>query len=243
MASWAATDDFEAGSDEALTDYGGGSNWVASQNWGVALKGGSYADFKVDTTAVKVGSRAVHVDCSSASAYIQRNHVTSAQNVGNIYFAVRAAQTNRNFYIYFASAAGSGIGSIRFGSDGNVSHYNNAGYNSLGSYSADTWYYVNFEWDDVNQQNNTRARFGETSWGSYSGWSNTSTVIENIIGFQFEHAAASGADFWVDDVRIDDPFASSGPANLKTWNGLAKASVKSINGLAIASIKNIDGLS
>lgn len=38
------------------------------------------------------------------------------------------------------------------------------------------------------------------------------------------------------------PF-SSGPANLKSWNGLAKASIKSINGLAIASIKNIDGLS
>lgn len=35
---------------------------------------------------------------------------------------------------------------------------------------------------------------------------------------------------------------SSGPANLKTWNGLAKASIKSVNGLAIASVKNINGL-
>ena len=32
-------------------------------------------------------------------------------------------------------------------------------------------------------------------------------------------------------------------ANLKTWNGLAKASVKTINGLAIASVKTWNGLS
>ena len=36
--------------------------------------------------------------------------------------------------------------------------------------------------------------------------------------------------------------AASGPANLKTWNGLAKASVKTINGLAIASVKTVNGL-
>jgi hypothetical protein len=35
---------------------------------------------------------------------------------------------------------------------------------------------------------------------------------------------------------------ASGPANLKSFNGLAKASVKSINGLAIASIKSVNSL-
>lgn len=39
-----------------------------------------------------------------------------------------------------------------------------------------------------------------------------------------------------------NPAAASGPANLKTANGLAKASVKTRNGLAIASIKTWDGL-
>lgn len=33
-----------------------------------------------------------------------------------------------------------------------------------------------------------------------------------------------------------------GPANLKTFNGLAAASVKTINGLAIASVKSINGM-
>lgn len=35
---------------------------------------------------------------------------------------------------------------------------------------------------------------------------------------------------------------ASGPANVKTWDGLALASVKTIDGLAIASVKTIDGL-
>lgn len=38
------------------------------------------------------------------------------------------------------------------------------------------------------------------------------------------------------------PAAASGPANLKTWNGVAKASVKTINGTAIASVKTINGV-
>ncbi len=45
-----------------------------------------------------------------------------------------------------------------------------------------------------------------------------------------------------------DPYLSvtystdSGPANVKTVNGLAKASVKTVNGLAMASVKSINGL-
>lgn len=39
------------------------------------------------------------------------------------------------------------------------------------------------------------------------------------------------------------PVVAAGPANLKTWNGLAKASVKTVDGLAIASVKTINGLS
>lgn len=34
----------------------------------------------------------------------------------------------------------------------------------------------------------------------------------------------------------------SGPTNLKTWNGIAKASVKTRNGVAIASIKTANGI-
>jgi len=36
--------------------------------------------------------------------------------------------------------------------------------------------------------------------------------------------------------------AVSGPANLSTWNGVAKASIDTINGVAIASVKTINGV-
>lgn len=36
--------------------------------------------------------------------------------------------------------------------------------------------------------------------------------------------------------------AAAGPANLKTWNGLAKASIKTINSVAIGSIKTLNGI-
>jgi len=49
-------------------------------------------------------------------------------------------------------------------------------------------------------------------------------------------------DIFVSDTDITtDPFLA-GPSNLKTWNGLAKASIKTMNGLAIASVKNWEGL-
>lgn len=35
---------------------------------------------------------------------------------------------------------------------------------------------------------------------------------------------------------------ASGPANLKTFNGLAAASIKTINGLAIGSVKSVNGM-
>jgi len=36
--------------------------------------------------------------------------------------------------------------------------------------------------------------------------------------------------------------AAAGPANLKSFNGVAKASIKSINGTAIGSIKSVNGV-
>lgn len=38
------------------------------------------------------------------------------------------------------------------------------------------------------------------------------------------------------------PAVAAGPANLKTWNGIAKASIKTINGVAIGSVKSVNGI-
>jgi len=44
-------------------------------------------------------------------------------------------------------------------------------------------------------------------------------------------------------IQVGVPEAVSGPANLKSFVGTAKASVKSIDGTAIASVKTFDGTS
>jgi hypothetical protein len=43
-------------------------------------------------------------------------------------------------------------------------------------------------------------------------------------------------------IHCDYTASASGPAKLKTWNGLATAKIKTINGLAIAKVKTINGL-
>lgn len=205
MATWAATDDFEAGSDIALNGASTGSGWDST--WGQPLKGGSYSDFKINTTQVKEGARAVQVDCSSASAYIQRG-TSSGYDTGSIYFAVRASQIDKICYVYLTNGAGSGIGAVRIGSDGNLSVFTGS-YTSMTTYSADTWYWVNIEWDQTNQVNKMRGRAGTTSWGAFSDWGSVGQSTANITDFQIEQAAASGADFWLDEITTTDPFAST----------------------------------
>ena len=78
---------------------------------------------------------------------------------------------------------------------------------------------------DANASNIMDSNSAKTPEGSYSmsaSWSSSAAV-------QFQASIA--------------PYvAASGPANVKTWNGLAQASVKTVNGLAIASVKSRNGI-
>lgn len=51
-----------------------------------------------------------------------------------------------------------------------------------------------------------------------------------------------GSSNWAGVVVSIKPKQASGPANMKTWDGLATASVKTMDGLAIASVKTWNGL-
>ncbi|MBP9715204.1 MAG: hypothetical protein KBD52_01820 [Candidatus Pacebacteria bacterium] len=81
-------------------------------------------------------------------------------------------------------------------------------------------------------------------WGltpSYSdiNASNFGAVVRVVnTAFKFTSTAS------VDHVRITIYYTAgaSGPANVKTFNGLATTSIKTINGVAIASVKTINGL-
>jgi hypothetical protein len=231
--AWNAIDDFNATSDTQLTDWGGGSNWTASQNWGVALKGGTSSDFIIDTTQLREGARSLHVKCTSAQAYIQRN-VDSAQTTALIYFSFRAAQTDKLCYVYFTLSGGSGRGMFEIKNDGNINVMGGTLRRAVGAYSANTWYYAAVEWGG----SGIRAKIGTTSWGSWSDYDGIDASA--IRGFQFEQDAANGAEFWFDNISITDPLAAVGPANLKTYNTNVAANIKTINTNPIANVKSLD---
>lgn len=63
-----------------------------------------------------------------------------------------------------------------------------------------------------------------------------SSGVTGVTGSGF----GATTDWWASVVSIAP--AASGPANLKTLNGIAKANIKTINGVAIASVKTYDGI-
>lgn len=106
---------------------------------------------------------------------------------------------------------------------------------------------IGMNWSDLN--NTTAASIT-------SGTSVKSYKIKNknwgIVGY-ITNAVTGSTDFtsvftggtgthWSSSYAFATKNAVSGPANVKTINGLAKASVKTVNGLAIGSIKSINGL-
>lgn len=94
---------------------------------------------------------------------------------------------------------------------------------------------------------------GTTYWAIVDGtWGPTSTGLgmDQMSGDTFgtgEFRYYNGSNWVTRGAGYDSYFkeyyqAASGPANLKTVNGLAKASIKTIDGLAIASVKTYNGL-
>ncbi len=84
---------------------------------------------------------------------------------------------------------------------------------------------------------------GDNSFPIRSG-AQTTNMIQSLGADGFQVGTATNVNnngttyYWI---AMKNQTAS-GPANVKTVNGLAKASIKTINGLAIASIKTLNGL-
>jgi len=94
--------------------------------------------------------------------------------------------------------------------------------------------------------------FVGASWTAESNYTKRVESYENITMIedkivsttQSSITSSASSSSTVDKVILVATFKQIelGPANLKSFNGLAKASIKSINGLAIASIKSVNGL-
>lgn len=98
------------------------------------------------------------------------------------------------------------------------------------SLTADSVYYIVCFMSGGGSSNNFRWNFANTN--AYAGGAK---YTSNNYGSSWTIASNQ-------DHAFETYEEISGPANLKSINGLVKASVKSVDGLVIGSIKNINGL-
>lgn len=167
--------------------------------------------------------------------------------------------TNKRSFVLYTTVAGAiGFG-LGYNSGNNVEYVTIVPNSSI---SAGTFYYLGFWYRDSDK---TWYRYFYTDGVGYS--TDTGTMTNNInvedapwgIGVYFNsgspasphdglidemivgNAVKSEAD--IDSIRQGTYGAGSGPSNLKTLHGLAKASVKSVHGTALASVKTIHSVS
>ena len=86
----------------------------------------------------------------------------------------------------------------------------------------------------------------EVSGTTYTFYRNDVSLINGTNG-SAPTSGAAGVTMYSAGERIEDwvggDITADGPANLKTFNGVATASIKTIDGTAIASVKTINGVS
>ena len=231
----ALIDDFESYSDGNL---GGQGSWTDD-----------YGHFIVGTTNPNTGSKCIHNDASGVGS--SKSFTASAQAVQSFYMRVNAINDTDRFYmtpytgasyigeISFWQSAG-GTRKIFMGYNGNIGQ---SGALLLSGANLNQWYKIEFEWDGTASRGaggtgKIRARVDGGSWTSWQDSTNSFSTVDSItINTVLDSAYPTNAVFY-DDFSV----TVSGPANLKSWNGLATASIKSINGLAIASLKKVNGL-
>ena len=86
---------------------------------------------------------------------------------------------------------------------------------------------------------------------SYADFNSPSTSFSggfsesDVNGLQVTITTTGGTQGFFAEVfvTIDYTAAASGPANLTSYNGIAKASITSINGIAIANVTTLNGIS
>jgi len=221
--AWVALQDFNETSNGNLSGNTGGSGW--SVGWaGAGTTNLNTSEFQVDTVAPSEGVRSVHVDCASVSAYIERL-LTTAVTAGTVYMQVRCAQTNKVLILNLNKTTGSNTMLVKFDSDGNIKYYNDTSgaYVTIQAYSADTYYTVAFDFDTVAQANKYRVKINAGTYSSYVVVN--AGTFSSITAVSFEHAASSGADFYIDYITTSDPYVINTPAVLEGTFALLTSSV------------------
>ncbi len=117
---------------------------------------------------------------------------------------------------------------------------NGGSYANMFTGATGNWYVVRIDFDNSTDTYTYQWKISGGTFSSTSGAQSYLSGATNLDRTYLEQDATWVS--YVDSYSATDPTPAAGPANVKTWNGLALASVKTVNGLALASIKTIDGL-
>lgn len=193
--TWIATDNFDSYSTgQNLDSDNGGSNWSAA--W-VQVSGGTMT---VETAPAGMSGNAVR--SLTATANTKYSRLMAGINAGMVTFKMQISITDPNDFVGVVLRDADEVGYmfVRFGPTGNLEIFDNGlgDYQSLGTYSADTTYTIDIEFDDNVQPNNYRAR---VDGGTFSNWFQVNggsyTTIER---FAFDDSATNAHTVWYDDI-------------------------------------------
>jgi hypothetical protein len=158
---------------------------------------------------------------------------------------------SRGYALFFPDT--SGVLQWKLSSDGSSDTLSlNA--SNFGALSTGVWYFFAAWHDSVNNEAGVSIN-GVTNTTSFSTGVFDSTanfilgsfggfldgLLDEVTMFKPQPTSGERTELYNSGNGFAYPFAS-GPANLKTRNGLATASIKTINGLAIASVKTYNGV-
>ncbi len=233
--AWVATDNFESYDDgDNLDTLSGGSGWTA--NWDESTAG----KYTISNAEAQSGTLSLEHDSFSVNGQeptVSRTFtaVTSGEE-GQFYIKKTASHVADNCSVgFFKGSTNAFLISISHTS-GDIIILHDGGTDTVVSGSTlDQWYKWNIKFSG------TTFTYSVDDAAFSTAKTYRNSITTGVDKMEMAISAANNADyrFYVDDISAP---AASGPANMKSWNGLAIASIKSIKGLAIASVTKVNGL-
>jgi len=196
LTAWAAfvsTENFDSYTTGAnLNGSSGGTGW--GNNWS-----GTNGEWTVETAPAGMSGKAARN--TIVNGVMQRG-LSASITAGTVRVNMQISITNPNDFMGVV-LQDSGLTArmyVRFGPTGNLELYDSGttSYVSFGTYSANTTYTIDIDFDDSAQPDKYRAR---VNGGTYSGYKTVDGgAYSNIGGVRIDGSATGTRTLWIDDI-------------------------------------------
>ncbi len=233
--AWIATEDFDSYTNGAsVNGLNGGTGWNGAWTIGVGTYTVTNAQSFSSPNSLK------DLGGNTGNAYV--NRAVSAVTSGTISWYMRAAGATQSVEFSLGSTANpnQAVGACilgGFNANDILWFDNGTGRTLVSGYSINTWYKITINFTGGGTNTYTIQVDSGTVFGPYAYSFGGSG---DIINFQIYRGGGT-ADIFVDSIA--PPAVPSGPANVKTWDGVTQSTgIKTYLGTALASVKSVDGI-